>query len=227
MEYETNLDELSISSVEVDLEKDKQKIKSIVHDLTYRIEKDNLIALSAPQIGEKSRIFCVKFYRKNKEKTSEHIYTFVNPVVTGIKGFVIDRETDPSLPDRQFIIPRNNAINIMYQDIKGRPHEQKFSGKATAVIQQMIDHLDGVLLSDIGLEIDDRFDEATEEEKNELLKAYVDSLSSYIGSVETELEDDRELKEMNDAIKFIQSVRSGETKLGSPITVDTSETHGE
>lgn len=220
MEYVTDLEELSQSSIEIDTRKDNKKMREIITELKYRIDKDNLTALSAPQIGEKYRIFCVKFTTKKGKKTSESIHTFVNPIATGIKGLVIDREADISLPDRQFLIVRNNDISIAYQNPMGKPLYQKFSGKTTAIIQLMLDHLDGVLLSDLGLEIDERFDQATEEEKNELLKAYMNSLDLYKKGLDDEIENDKDLKSMSDAIKFMQSVRDGETQLGSPISID-------
>lgn len=223
MEYITNIDELSDSSVEVDFDTDKKRISEIIEKLKYRISKDNLIAISAPQIGEKVRIFCIRLTTKQNGKTFDKVHTFVNPVIVGMKGFVLDREKDISLPDREFIIARNNDINIMFQTEKGESVEHKFSGKIAAFIQLMVDHLDGILLTDMGLEIDHLFDEATEEERNELLKAYTEWIESYQKKLTSDIEEDEELSSMSDAIKFIQSVRSGETKLGDEITVDTTE----
>lgn len=220
--YVTDLDELSQSSVEIDVKKDGAKMREIILELKKRMEEDNLTALSAPQIGEKYRIFCIKFIKKKGKTTSTDVKTFVNPVVTGIRGIVIDREADVCLPDRQFIIYRNNDLSILYQNPLGNPVSQKFSGKSTAVIQLMMDHLDGVLLSDLGLEIDERFDEATEEEKNELMDAYMKSLDLYKQELDKDIDSDKDLKSMKDAVDFIQSVRDGKTQLGSPITVDTS-----
>ena len=222
MEYITDIEELAQSSIEIDTKKDNKKMREIITELKYRIGKDNLTALSAPQIGEKYRIFCIKFTEKKGKKTSEVIKTFVNPVIIGIKGIVIDRESDICFPDKQFLIVRNNDLSIVYQNPLGKPVSQKFSGKASALIQLMVDHLDGVLLTDLGLEIDERFDEATEEEKNELLEAYMNSLDLYKKQVDEEIENNEELKSMQDAVKFIQSVRDGEIKLGSPMTIDNS-----
>lgn len=227
MEYITNIDELSDSSVEVDFDTDKKRISEIVEKLKYRISKDNLIAISAPQIGEKVRIFCIRFTTKQNGKTFDKVHTFVNPVIVGMKGFVLDREKDISLPDREFIIARNNDINVMFQTEKGESVEHKFSGKIAAFIQLMVDHLDGILLTDMGLEIDHLFDEATEEERNELLKAYTGWIESYQKKLTSDIEEDKELSSMSDAIKFIQSVRSGETNLGAPIEIDTSALQGE
>ena len=222
MKYITDIEELSQASVEIDTKKDNKKMREIISELKKRMEEDNLTALSAPQIGEKYRIFCIEFTEKKGKKTNKSIKTFINPVVTGIRGVVVDREADVCLPDQQFIIVRNNDLSILYQNPMGNPVSQKFSGKSSAVIQMMVDHLDGVLLSDLGLEIDERFDEATEEEKNELIDAYLKSLDLYKKEVDKDIDNNKDLKSMKDAINFIQSVRNGETKLGAPITIDNS-----
>lgn len=219
MEYITDIEELAQSSIEIDTKKDNKKMREIITELKYRIGKDNLTALSAPQIGEKYRIFCIKFTEKKGKKASETIKTFINPIVTGIKGIVVDREADICIPNKQFIIVRNNELSLLYQNPLGNNLSQKFSGKSSAVVQLMMDHLDGILLTDLGLEIDEKFDEASEEEKNELIEAYLNSLDVYKKQVDEEIENNKELKSMQDAIKFIQSVRNGETKLGSPISI--------
>ena len=220
MEYITSIEELVQSSIEIDIKKDNKKMREIITELKYRIGKDNLTALSAPQIGEKYRIFCIKFTEKKGKKASETIKTFINPIVTGIKGIVVDREADICIPNKQFIIVRNNELSLLYQNPLGNNLSQKFSGKSSAVVQLMMDHLDGILLTDLGLEIDEKFDEASEEEKNELIEAYLNSLDVYKKQVDEEIENNKELKSMQDAVKFIQSVRNGETKLGSPISID-------
>lgn len=68
--YVVDVEELSQSSVEINIEEESKKLKEIITELKYRIQKDNLTALSAPQIGEKYRIFCIKFKANNKRKTS-------------------------------------------------------------------------------------------------------------------------------------------------------------
>lgn len=219
MEYITSIEELVQSSIEIDTKKDNKKMREIITELKYRIGKDNLTALSAPQIGEKYRIFCIKFTEKKGKKASETIKTFINPIVTGIKGIVVDKEADICIPNKQFIIVRNNELSLLYQNPLGNNLSQKFSGKSSAVVQLMMDHLDGILLTDLGLEIDEKFDEASEEEKNELIEAYLNSLDVYKKQVDEEIENNKELKSMQDAVKFIQSVRDGETKLGSPISI--------
>lgn len=220
VEYIYDEEKLAQSSIEIDTKKDNALMRKIILELKETMEQNGLTALSAPQIGYQYRVFCIKFQNNKKKKTSESIHTFINPVATGIRGLVIDREGDPCLPDRQFIIVRNNDISVLYQTPLGKPISQKFSGKATATIQLMLDHLDGVLLTDLGLEIDERFDQATEEERNELLEAYMKSLDLYKSDLDSYIENDKELKSMKDAVDFIQSVREGKTNLGAAIEIE-------
>lgn len=86
-------------------------------------------------------------------------------------------------------------------------------GLAADVFQHEINHLDGVILDDIGLEIDDDFLNATDEEKQAIIDMYLDSLDLKQKALEKEIQETPELKQMDDAIKFIDSVAKGETKL--------------
>lgn len=76
-----------------------------------------------------------------------------------------------------------------------------------------MDHLEGILLSDIGLEIDDDFDNATQEEKDELINWYLDTLDLKAKELDTEIKNDPELSQMQSSIDFMTSVLKGETKL--------------
>ena len=91
----------------------------------------------------------------------------------------------------------------------------KLAGASAFVFQHCLDHLNGMLLSDIGLEVDELFDEATDEDRAEILKMYADSLDIRQKQLEEEMLNNPELKQVNDAVKFINSVKSGETRLES------------
>ena len=73
--------------------------------------------------------------------------------------------------------------------------------------------MDGILISDIGLEIDEDWDKATEEEREEILNLYLDSLDIKQKDLDNEIENTPELKEMSDAIDFMTSIYKGETQL--------------
>lgn len=77
----------------------------------------------------------------------------------------------------------------------------------------MVDSLEGIMPCDIGLEIDEDFDKASEDEKAELLKAFADSLDLRVKELSEEIQNDPKLKQMDDGIKFLQAVQKGEVTI--------------
>ena len=70
-------------------------------------------------------------------------------------------------------------------------------------MQHLIDHLDGLLLSDVSLEIDDAFDNATEEERAEVIKYYLEALDLHVEDLNQQVSEDPDAKQLQDAIRFI------------------------
>jgi CHASE3 domain sensor protein len=79
--------------------------------------------------------------------------------------------------------------------------------------QHCLDHLNGMLTSDIGLEIDEMFDNATEEERAEVLRMYAESLDIRAKEMQEMIKSDKDLADIDNAAKFIASVKTGETIL--------------
>ena len=101
----------------------------------------------------------------------------------------------------------------MFQNPLAKPISRKLIGLAAIVFQHEMDHIDGLLLSDVGLEIDEDFDNATEEERQEVIEAYLDTLDLRQKEINQEIQEDKELKQIDDARKFMTSVYKGETKI--------------
>ena len=144
----------------------------------------------------------------------DQIKTFINPVIEAYspKGMQLSREKCSSLPGKEYIRVRNNDIRVMYQRPTGEAESNRLLGKAALVFQHEMDHLEGVLISDIGLEVIPEFDEATDEERAEVIKEYLDSLDIRVKEINKEIEDDPELKQIDDATKFMTGILTGEIK---------------
>lgn len=194
--------------------KEGKLCQQIIGELKATMRANNLEYLTAPQIGYKKRIFCVR-YGKNDYRS------YINPSISNNIGITIVREICNSIPDKRFVIPRFNKIEIMYfKPLKDSPEACIASGRTAHIMSHCVDHLDGSLTSDIGLEIDDMFDAATDEEREEVIKMYLESLDIRTKQLQEEIQNDEELKKMNDAINFMESVRKGETILEA---VDSKE----
>ena len=197
---------LSERSDEINARTENKEMRNIIAELKRTMRKLNLTSLSAPAIGYKKRIFCINF------KDTE-IQTFINPILTQAKGISLSKETCTSLPGRTFVRPRSNDITVMYMTPLGKIESRQMVGMAAFVFQHEIDHLDGLLLSDVGLEIDEDFENASDDEKQEIIEMYLDSIDLKSKTMKEVVENDEKAKQLSDAVDFINSVQSGETIL--------------
>ena len=199
----TDYGALSDRSDEIDVKKKGGTIREIILALKEIIADKNLVALAAPQIGYFYRIFVINF--------NGDLKTFINPIITNATGLDLSRETCESIPGKTFMRPRSSKIKIVYMNPLGRVIQSELMGRAAHVFQEQIDHLDGLLLSDVGLEIDEDFDKATEAEKDEVIDAYLKSLDLKRKDLTEEAKKDKETAQLADAIDFMESVQKGET----------------
>ena len=200
-----NNEKLLSRSDEINTTENGNLQREITAALKKTIEKNNLVSLSANAIGYDKRIFCIKF--------DEEIKTFINPIIVKAEGLQLSREKCTSIPGREFIVPRNTNISVIYQRPMGKIESRQIVGLAAFIFQHELQHLDGVLLSDFALEIDSEWDKASDEEREEVINYYLDSLDIKAKELDKEIQDDPELKKMSDAIDFMASVYKGETKL--------------
>ena len=204
----TDVEKLSDWCVEIDARKDGKLLQEIILSLQATMRHNNLTSLTAPQIGYNRRVFCIKFGDTDYR-------TFVNPMIENNTAFQFSRERCSSIPGKDFIIPRFGNVKVFFTTPLGKVESCRLAGMSAFVLQHCVDHLNGMLLSDIGLEVDELFDKATDEDRAEILKMYADSLDIRQKQLEEEMLNNPELKQVNDAVKFINSVKSGETKLES------------
>lgn len=211
-------DEVTLSewSVEIDTKKEGKLTQEIVLTLKETMRANKLQSLSAPQIGYNKRIICLRFGDNDYR-------TFINPVVENNSGITMSRESCSSIPNKEFIIPRFGKIKFWFTTPLGKVEGATLVGKAAYVFQHALDHLNGSVVSDIGLEIDELFDKATEDEREEVIKMYAESLDLRLKELKSEIEQDKDLSDINDAVKFINSVKDGTTVLESPVKKETDE----
>ena len=190
---------------EIDLRKEGKLAQQTIVDLKQTMKKYDYVCLAAPHIGVNKRILCINF--------KGDIRTFCNPLMTASEGFELSREKCPALNNKEYIRPRQNKVTIMYQNPMGKVVSQTFSGLAARVMQYGIDILDGLLLSDVGLELDENWDKGTEAERDEILGLYLESLDIKRKDIKTQIDNDPEAKQMMSAIEFMESVQRGETEV--------------
>lgn len=218
----TDTDKLGGYATEVNIAKEGVAVRAVISELKNIIREKNLVCLSAPQIGVDMRVFVISF--------NGDLQSFINPVYT-VKdrdAFVFEYiETCPCLPNRRFIRPRYNDIEILYTTPLGTPKQSRLVGMSAVAYQYCVDHLNGLLLSDVALEIYDDYESATEEERMELIKWYKDSLDVKKKELEEEIAKDDVLKKTSDAIDFMEKIRSGDVKISEEAIEVSKEAESE
>ena len=196
----------------------RPEVVGIINDLkdTLKANKD-LVALSAPQLGKKERIFAIKF-------SNGDIRAFINPAIVRTEGLHLSRETSIGLDDTEYIGPRADEVFATYQtpDMIDTCDMNKFTGAVAEVFLQMNDLLNGVLLEDIGLIVLPGWDEAPQEEREEIIKMYLEGLKEKKHIVEENIENNKESKDMNKAIEFMTKLQLGEIET-MPLTKEEKE----
>ncbi len=194
---------------EIDIEKDFKFASKIISDLGSYMVKHNVGALAAPQIGYPYRIFCIMY--KTKKKTD--IKAYINPVITSTSGLILIRQKCENLPGKEFIHPRYTRIGLSFLDVDKESKGFDFVGKTAFAMEQMMDILDGIVLDEMGLEIDHMFDEASESEKNQLLAAYMSQLQAFRKELNKDIDSTPELKQLKDAVDYMQAVKDGRVQV--------------
>lgn len=117
----------------------KEEGQEIIAAIKEAMEKKpDLIALAAPQIGIKKRIFCIRF--------NDVIKTFINPVIKKVSTESIIRiETCASLPNTDIVICRPKEIEIVYYTDEFKYEDNKLLDAAAAIFEQQYQLLEGIV----------------------------------------------------------------------------------
>lgn len=204
----TDVDKLWEFSEVINPSTEGELMQEIILALKATMRSNNLMHLSAPQIGYNKQIFCIKFGKNDYR-------TFLNPMIENVVSstYHFARETCSSIPNKTFIIPRFGTIQMCFVTPMGEYKTTKLMGVAAEVAQHCIDLLNGNPIVNIGLEIDEDFDNATDDERAEIIKMYVESLDLRSKKLQEEIATDEDIKQIEDASKFIQSVQEGTTQI--------------
>ncbi|WP_322894680.1 MULTISPECIES: peptide deformylase [unclassified Yoonia] len=106
--------------------------------------------LAAPQVGVSQRVFVIDTTWKEAEPTPQ---AFINPVIVA-QSDEMARGTEGclSIPDRSFSVARPTWVDLAWQDLDRQPQQGRFDGIEAICICHEFDHLNGVLITDIGTE---------------------------------------------------------------------------
>ncbi|SEM75133.1 peptide deformylase [Loktanella fryxellensis] len=107
--------------------------------------------LAAPQIGVLSRVFVMDADWKTGTPAPQ---VFVNPqIVASGETLVACDEACLSIPGRTVSVTRPGQVTLRWQGLDGAVAERVFDGVEAVIVQHERDHLDGVLCTDLGVDV--------------------------------------------------------------------------
>jgi peptide deformylase len=105
------------------------------------------IGLAAPQVGVGKRLLvmdCVK-----EENTSPRPMVLINPAVTwSSENLNTYEEGCLSIPEQYADVERPAEVEVIWIDLEGVTHTERFDGLWATCVQHEIDHLNGKLFID-------------------------------------------------------------------------------
>lgn len=128
-------------------------------------KRDTVLAMAAVQLGIPKRLIYLKNtnleiiekHQRDEKTEEEKNYNerkiLINPVITLKEGLTEYWETCASCLDNMGLVKRPYKITVEYYDLNGNKHNEDFTGFPSTVISHEIDHLDGILHTDIAEQI--------------------------------------------------------------------------
>lgn len=188
--------------------------RSTIKELKEKLKKyPTLYALSAPQIGIKERVICIKF-------NDGVIKEYINPMIIKSSNYHYFKETDISIPEKEFIVFRPSEIRIRYQDEYAKPEENILKSPVAETFVRMVNYLDGVVLDEDGLEIDPEwdFDNLSNRDQKQLINylypIYIKQRADKINKIVNE---DKDAKELKEAMDFMKAVDEGKVQFDTSV----------
>lgn len=131
-----------ISASEVD-----KALRRLADDMLETMYDAPGIGLAAPQVGVGKRLLvmdCVK-----EENTPPRPMVLINPVVTwSSENLNTYEEGCLSIPEQYADVERPAEVEVIWIDLEGVTHTERFDGLWATCVQHEIDHLNGKLFID-------------------------------------------------------------------------------
>lgn len=122
------------------------RTKTLIEDMFETMYHSDGVGLAAPQVGILRRIITLDDQEGLRG-------AFINPKIVEKDGEQVGPEGCLSVPGKQGTVNRANHIVVNYMDIDGEEKTLEAEGFTARIFQHEIDHLDGIIYTDLATEI--------------------------------------------------------------------------
>ena len=126
------------------------ELRTLIDDMVDTMRDAPGVGLAAPQIGILQRIVVIEFGDDEDEDAPPKLYAVVNPEITRASNEkVMGVEGCLSIPGFVGDVERSTSIVVKGQNKNGQNVKYKLNGWVARILQHEIDHLEGVLFTDL------------------------------------------------------------------------------
>lgn len=128
--------------------------QQLVDDMVDTMRDAPGVGLAAPQIGVDQRVVVIENHDDDDDPRPPKLYVLVNPeIVQASEEKVIGVEGCLSVPGLVGEVSRHVQITVKAQNRRGQTIKVKVSDWVARIFQHEIDHLDGVLYTDLATRV--------------------------------------------------------------------------
>jgi len=128
--------------------------RALVEDMIETMREAPGVGLAAPQVAVSQQLIVVEYGDDEDEKVPKKLFVVANPEITerseeteiGIEGCL-------SVPDLIGEVERNVSVTVKGQNRQGQPIKIKAKDWLARIFQHEIDHLDGIVYTDLTDEV--------------------------------------------------------------------------
>ena len=137
-----------------------KEVKELIEELAnymyaHRTDEAAPIGLTAPQLGESLQV--IVFYPNPAFREMEGIEEFINPGLVYAREPVTVTESCLSLPGKTYTLQRAKLVKVRGYSFDGRRRSYKARALFAQMFQHELNHLDGILIDEIGKLIVSRY----------------------------------------------------------------------
>lgn len=137
-----------------EVEKIDDRLLELLDDMVETMRAANGIGLAAPQVGVLKRVIVID--------VGEKPLKVINPIISEKEGAIKDIEGCLSVPQMRGTVERPEKIKVIFMNENGEQLVMEPSGYLARVFCHEIDHLDGVLYTDMATDL---YNEAQEDDE--------------------------------------------------------------
>ena len=131
-----------------------QELQALIDDMITTLHEESGAGLAAQQVNVSKQVILVEYGNDDEEEIPPTLYVTVNHRITRVsQETVMGAEGCLSIPGLMGEVERAQEVIVEGQNRNGDPVKMKLNGWTARIFQHEIDHLNGVLYTDIATHV--------------------------------------------------------------------------